>query len=315
MKLTVLLRCLLISLTLWTGAACATPANQAGAPTPLQEKPAVGAQSGDVRTFTFSGWGGPRIPVWSYRPAAAGPEAPVLLVFHGVRRDADRYLREWIPVAEAWGVVVACPEFTAEAFPGALSYNLGGVLDENDQPRPRALWAFSAIEPLFQALALHEGLRTARVHIYGHSAGAQFVHRLMMFAPPASADRVIIANAGWYTRPRTDIAWPYGLRGAPITQAQIENFLKRDITVLLGDADNDPQHPSLNREPNAMAQGPHRLARGELYFSEAGSAARTLDVSFGWRKSYAPGIGHDNGKMATFAAELLFKTPAKAPAR
>lgn len=285
-------------------AACATRPAESGA-----FRPQAGggvAQTGEVRTFVFQDWPGPQIPVWSYRPAAAGPNAPILFVFHGVQRDADRYLREWIPLAEAWGVVIACPEFSRELFPGARSYNLGRVFDESGRATPAATWTFSAVEPMFQALRQRENMRTARMHLYGHSAGAQFVHRLMMFAPPASADRVIIANAGWYTRPRTDIDWPHGLKNAPITRLQLSAFLRRDITVLLGAADNDPQHPSLNREPEAMAQGPHRLARGELYFVEAAAAARAAGVAFGWRREYAPGVGHDNGLMADFAASLLF---------
>lgn len=310
--ISVWLRALLAVLCLAHVAACASTATQTGDFRP-QSGAGSGAQTSEIRTFSFRDWDGPEIPVWSYRPAAAGPDAPILFVFHGVRRDADRYLREWIPVAEAWGVVVACPEFSAASFPGARSYNLGGVLDEAGQPRPAALWAFSAVEPMFQALRQRENMRTTKLQLYGHSAGAQFVHRLMMFSPPASAERVIVANAGWYTRPRTDVDWPYGLRGAPITQQQLNAFLRRNITILLGTADNDPQHPSLNREPETLAQGPHRLARGEFYFSEAAAAARSAQVRFGWRREYAPGVGHDNGKMADFAASLLFRSAEERP--
>jgi poly(3-hydroxybutyrate) depolymerase len=288
-----------VALTVF-GGACATPSPAA------QATPQAQSQTGEIRTFAFTNWAGPAIPVWSYRPAAAGPEAPILLVFHGVRRDADRYLREWIPVAEAWGVVVACPEFSADAFPGARAYNLGAVLDESGAPRPREMWTFSAIEPIFQALRARENMRTQRLQIYGHSAGAQFVHRLMMFAPPTSAERVIAANAGWYTMPNRTVAWPYGIGGAPLTDDAMKAFLTRDMTILLGTADNDPQHPSLNRDAEAMAQGAHRLARGERFFEEANMAARNMGAVFGWAKSYAPGIGHDNGKMADFAAPLLF---------
>jgi poly(3-hydroxybutyrate) depolymerase len=294
-----------MSLVLGLGAACASSPVAEPVTTPAAAViPAL--QTGELRTFVFRDWAGPAIPVWTYRPKAAGADAPVLLVFHGVGRDADRYLREWIPVAEAFGAVVACPEFSTANFPGARFYNLGGVLDDQDQPRPASLWAFSAIEPIFQAVRQRETLTTTRVQIYGHSAGAQFVHRLMMFAPPPSAQSVVVANAGWYTRPRLDVAWPYGLQGAPITTAQLQAFLSRDITILLGTADIDPQHRSLNRDPDPMLQGPHRLARGEFYVAEARQAAADLGVPFGWAKAYAPSIGHENGKMADFAAALMF---------
>lgn len=254
----------------------------------------------------FRGWRGPPLPVWSYRPADLPDTAPVLFIMHGVQRDADRYLSEWQAVAEQNRFIAVCPEFSSENFPGALNYNLGGVLDRNGQPRPVELWSYSAIASMFDWLVAEEELVTPEFDLFGHSAGAQFAHRFRAFAAPAKLRRVIAANAGWYTFPDLDIAWPLGLAGAPGGRQTLIDWLAADMNVLLGTADTDPNHSSLNRDPPQMLQGPHRLARGMNFFAAGQAAAQALAVPFGWSIDYAPGIAHDNGGMASFAARRLF---------
>src|SRR4051812_3810097 len=43
---------------------------------------------------------GKTVPVWYYVPQDASPDAPVLFVMHGVKRDAGRYRDEWMPHAQ-----------------------------------------------------------------------------------------------------------------------------------------------------------------------------------------------------------------------
>ena len=50
-------------------------------------------------------------------------------------------------------------------------------------------------------------------NMFGHSAGAQFVHRFIQFKPLSRVDKAVSANAGWYTLPDTTIDFPYGLKG------------------------------------------------------------------------------------------------------
>ena len=254
----------------------------------------------------FDGWAGPAIPVWSHRPELAGDDAPVLVIMHGVRRDADRYLAEWQALADRIGFIAICPEFSAEAFPGALNYNLGGVLDAQGRARPVSLWSFSAIGPIFEWFCQEEALTTRSFDLFGHSAGAQFAHRFRAFAAPQKLKRVIAANAGWYTFPNPALAWPLGFAGAPGGDQALREWLAADMTILLGTRDNDPEHPSLNREAGQMAQGPHRLARGMNFHAAGKQHAEALGVPFGWSLAYAPGIAHDNGGMAAFAVNQLF---------
>ena len=94
------------------------PAAAATADYPALPVPRAMAERG-VQRFLFSGWAGPALPVWYVRPAGTPADAPILFVFHGVQRDADRYLSEWLDVATRERVIVVVPEFTREGFPGA----------------------------------------------------------------------------------------------------------------------------------------------------------------------------------------------------
>ncbi|MBY0448419.1 MAG: hypothetical protein K2P95_06990, partial [Hyphomonadaceae bacterium] len=96
----------------------------------------------EAAVFTLSSWAGPPLRVFTLRPASAGPDAPVVFVLHGVKRDADRYFADWRGLAEQNGFVLVAPEFSQAAFPGADGYNLGGVLDAAGRAAPRGTWAF-----------------------------------------------------------------------------------------------------------------------------------------------------------------------------
>jgi poly(3-hydroxybutyrate) depolymerase len=256
-------------------------------------------------SFTFDGWAGPPICVWYHLPEAIGPATPVLFVMHGVNRDADRYRDEWSALADQHGFVLVVPEFNEASFPGSAGYNLGNILDRDGRPVPRERWSFSALEPLFDRVRALTGTRVERYDLYGHSAGAQFVHRYVMFMPDARVRRAVAANAGWYTLPDRDVTYPYGLAGQRLPPVDLRRLFQQPLTILLATADNDPAYPNLRRTPEAMAQGPHRLARGEFFFGSAAAAAAALGTDFRWTLEKVDGVGHDNGAMAAPAAALL----------
>ncbi len=253
---------------------------------------------------------GKTVPVWYYIPSEAGPDAPILIVMHGVNRDADRYRNEWTPYAQKYGFILIAPEFSKEAFPGDDGYNFGGTVDAKGQAQPRAQWAFSFIEPIFDAVRTATKNRSEKYSLYGHSAGAQFVHRYLYFVPDARVDKVVAANAGWWTLPDEAVDFPYGLHGSPVDEATLKKTLQRPLVVLLGTADTDPNNVNLRRTPEAMAQGPFRLARGKYFYAYGQRQAAALGVTFGWTLATAPGIGHSDKGMSGFAVEWLYGAPA-----
>ena len=256
--------------------------------------------------FSFSAWAGPELPVWLHVPSATDlTEAPIVVVMHGAGRDADRYARQWVPHAEAQGVIVAAPQFSKTAFPGALRYNLGHVFDEAGDLREEAAWSFSAIEPLFDAVRIATGNVNHSYAMYGHSGGAQFIHRYLYYKPNARVSRYVLANAGWYTFPNEDVEYPYGLAESGISLDAVRKALSKDVVVLLGSDDNDPQHQSLRRTAGALDQGAHRLARGQRFFAVAAETARTNGWPFGWQLQVVDGVAHSNRGMTEAAIHLV----------
>lgn len=241
-----------------------------------------------------------------FLPDGYTPETPVVIVMHGASRDAERYFDDWSSAGAERGFIVVVPEFTAEDFPRSAAYNLGNVIDpDTGHPTPRDAWTYSAIEPLFDAVAGRIGGRQDGYTLYGHSAGAQFVHRFLYFVPDARVTLAIAANAGWYTMPIPGEDWPYGLRGTGLDDANLDRALARPLVLLLGEDDNDPAADKLRKTPEAELQGAHRYMRGQTMHRVGAAQADARDVAFGWRVQAVPGAGHVNALMTAPAAALV----------
>jgi pimeloyl-ACP methyl ester carboxylesterase len=246
------------------------------------------------------------VRVWTFSPRKIGPQTRVVFVMHGLARDARRYLKPWMAAAQRSDVLFLAPEFSEQFFPGSRAYNLGAI-----QPsRPPGAQAcesttFFAVERIFDEVVKSAGIKKLNYRIYGHSAGGQFVHRLILLCPDARVELAVAANAGWYTMPDFDIDFPYGLKNSAATEKGLAKSLRENLILLLGEKDNDPGHPFLNRRPGAMRQGGNRLERGLNFFHRAEREAQVLGVNLGWKVETVPGIAHDQGRMAQAAAFLL----------
>lgn len=249
---------------------------------------------------------GRNVTVWHYAPPTLTPQSPVVIVMHGVGRDGERYLEDWIPLALQYKFLLVVPEFSKVQFPGEESYNSGNTVDKAGRPLPREQWSYSVIEPVFDAVRARTGNQSARYRLYGHSAGAQFVQRYVYFVPSARIARAVCANAGWYMLPDLSVSFPYGLKNTPVTEGDLRHALALPMTVLLGTSDTDLVLHALRHTPEADAQGPHRLARGKLFYAKGAEAAKQSKVSFGWRLAFAPDVDHDDARMAPFAVRELF---------
>lgn len=256
-------------------------------------------------SFAFE-FGGHKMTVWNYQPAGATADSPVVFVIHGVGRNAEEYLQDWIGLADQKKFLLVVPEFSKAEFPGEEAFNSGNLFAADGQLRPREQWSYSMIEPLFDAVRARFGLRRNDYQIYGHSAGAQFVQRFLFLVPEARFSRLIAANAGWYMLPTFATAFPYGLKGTPVDAAALRRAFARSVVVLLGEADTDPNHHSLRHTPEADAQGLYRFARGQFFFARARAEAAALPVPLHWILATAPGIEHVNKAMAPFAVRYLF---------
>jgi poly(3-hydroxybutyrate) depolymerase len=258
--------------------------------------------------FKFRDWVGPPVRVFATRPVGLAADRPVVFVMHGTNRNADEYRDQWHDLAVEYDFLLLVPEFSKRDFPGPEGYNYGNVQDTDGSSRPPAEWAFSAIEKIFDEARRRFSIKTNAYAMYGHSAGAQFVHRFLYYVPDARLARVVVANAGWYTMPDPAVDFPYGLRGSAIGEAQVAAALGLPVTILLGENDTDPAHPSLRRTPEALAQGANRFERGQAFFRAAAQYAETLGVPFRWQLATVPGADHNNRLMAPAAVPYLLET-------
>jgi poly(3-hydroxybutyrate) depolymerase len=255
--------------------------------------------------FDFS-HGGKNAPVWYYLPEKADARTPIVFVMHGVGRDADGYRDHWVPHASKGRFIVLVPEFSNAEFPGNDAHSSGGMKHGQTSARPAEGSSFTFLEPIFDRMKSATGNRSDRYHLYGHSAGAQFVHRYLYFVPQARVARAVAANAGWWTMPDLAVDFPYGLKSSALDDAALRSILARPLTILLGTADTDPNDKNLRRTPEAAAQGPHRFARGHAFFEAGKKQAAERGVPFGWQLATAPGIGHSDAGMSAFAVPCLF---------
>jgi hypothetical protein len=243
----------------------------------------------------------------------------IWFVMHGTGRDAERYLKSAMPVAERHQVLVMVLEYSRNDYPNGDAYTLGvvtrGRVDahaaEEGRWRNPLQTPYMEIERTFSSVreVLHN--RQQGYFLFGHSAGAQFVHRLLSFIRCPRVLRAVAANAGWYTLPTTDEKWspfPYSLRGAAREFQDPRQVLAAPLTVLLGTRDTrgKEEDSNLRASAGAMAQGSNRLQRGMTYFEVAQHSARSANLPLAWKVQLVPGAGHKVAEVIAPAGQLLF---------
>nr|WP_320160522.1 hypothetical protein [uncultured Methanoregula sp.] len=247
------------------------------------------------------------ITVSTYRPAAWNTSGPILIVMHGAGRGGAPTRDVWIPYSEQYSALIVAPEFSAQYYPGDFNYNGGNMFSgENQTPRNKANWTFTAIEHVFDDVRSRSGAKQETYLLFGHSAGGQFVHRLATFLPEARFSRAIAANAGLYAMPAYTVRFPYGLYGSPLTQDELKRVFSRKLIIMSGDRDINPNDGGLANFPEAEAQGSTRFARAKNYFETAKQESARLTVPLDWEYHIVPGIGHDEAGMARASAPVLF---------
>jgi len=241
-----------------------------------------------------------------YRAEGHAPGSPVVIVQHGQSRNGREYCDAWIPTADAAGLLIVAITFPKEFWPDAAVYNNGNVHDEAGAVRAREAWSLAIPGRLFELLR-EAGVTTQRqAYLWGHSAGGQFVHRLIATQPHELFVAAGAANSGWYTLPTLALPYPQGLGGIGLTEDDLVRLLRYPLTIFAGDRDIDSAGENLPNHAEARTQGPHRFARAHLYFERGREAAARLGVPCHWHLVSVPGISHQGMRMSAFAAKYWF---------
>ncbi|MCY1203625.1 hypothetical protein D9M72_151300 [compost metagenome] len=269
----------------------------------------------------------------------------VIVVIHGVKRDADRYYETVDELlarnpARARDTLILAPRYSGSidsGFGGMAAWRKASWEDGEDSVqaagRPAPVSAFQVLDDLLRSLDDRKRLPAlAGIALAGHSAGAQLVQRYAVLNNvdgPLRRDglalRYVIANPSSYLyltneRPRADgkgyapyergicptyNQYKYGTDKLPSYARETDEsrlfvrYAARDVTYLLGGADNNPEHRLLDKTCGAEAQGATRLARGVGYAQyEYVLAARGAKPVALHRRAYeVAGVGHDNKGM------------------
>ena len=273
-----------------------------------------------------------RVHVHYYKPRGFSASSPILFVIPGAGRNGEAYRDAWVETAEAANIFVAALGYP-EADYDFAAYQLGGVIENlvvrNMPTGPRGQipsvvhlrdedisfslnlrreeWLFNDFDRLFRLIAAATGSSRGGYDMFGHSAGGQILHRLVLFHPGARAERIVAANAGFYTLPDLTLPQPIGLRDTGVTQASLAESFSHQLIVLLGEDDDGDEAGGLQiHTPQIDRQGTGRLARGRFFLRAGEERARAMAVSFRWSLRTVPNVGHDFRSMSRAAARVLY---------
>ncbi|MEO5960024.1 MAG: hypothetical protein ABIR80_12980 [Opitutaceae bacterium] len=247
--------------------------------------------------FSF---GGAPLTLFTYKPVGYR-EGPLLVVFHGVVRNAEEYRNFAIPMADRFGAMLVAPLLDEQRFPEEW-YQRGGLLDADGKAKPREAWMFNVVGAIVADVRAREARPALPYYLIGHSAGAQFLVRLAAYLP-GEARRIVAGNAGSLLFPSREHLFGYGLGGLPpevSDDAMLQRYFAAPLTLYLGTGDTTPRR-RFDASEAGMKQGPHRLARNRTFFALAESMAKARGWTFNWRKVETPDIDHDAARM--FAAK------------
>jgi hypothetical protein len=198
-------------------------------------------------------------------------------------------------------------EFPEASFPEYLWYNFGNLHAADGTPNPRDRWTFGIGTRLFAALRDQRITTTQRYGLFGHSAGGQYVHRMLSFGYRDQVAVAISANAGTYAMPDLTIGWPWGLGATDVTPDDLRGLLAFPLTIMAGTADTKTTGRFFPKGPKSLKQGPTRHARAHAYLRTGQVAAADLSVALAWTVIDVQDVGHDGRRMSDAAAPLIAK--------
>ena len=246
-----------------------------------------------------------RLILHSARPRRYAPDTPVLFVHHGVARNGQAYRDYWQDDVDAAGILAISVEFPEETFPEYLWYNFGNLHTKDGTPNRREQWTFGIDERLFGALRAQGVTQRQRYGIFGHSAGGQYVHRMLSFGYRDRVAVAVSANAGTYAMPDLDIPWPFGLGAVGLTPEALAEILAFPITVMAGTEDTKTTGKFFPGGPRSLRQGAHRHERAHNYVRMGRVLAASLGTTCRWTVIDVPGVGHSGKGMSAAAAPVI----------
>ena len=259
---------------------------------------------GAKTAFVYKTAGNPDVPMYITVPANLTSATHVLLNMHGNGRTASSYHDAWYRWTRNNNYILVTPYFSDANWPDS-GYHQGNVFEAENcvgSLNPQSRWSFTIVDSAFTHLKSRFQLNDNKYDIWGHSAGAQFVHRMMLWKADARIRFGMAANSGWYTAPDTSIACPYGLRNPLLnfTTQQLVDYTNRHMIIFRGTEDT-LRDSDLRTTWQADAQGRNRWERAQYMYNKGVE----INTNLNWQLIAVPDSGHDKDTMAPGAQEFL----------
>lgn len=235
------------------------------------------------------------VQLFTYKPETYS-DGPLIMVFHGVLRNADEYRDDSIEMGDRFRALIVAPRFDATVFP-LPKYQFGGIV-ENGKAAPKEHWTGEYVNRISTEIRRREGRAEMPLYLIGHSGGGQFLVRTAGFVK-THAKRIVAANPGTHLFPTRSAEFPFGFGGLPEelqTDDQLKAYLAQPLTIYLGAKDIE-RDEYLDITPAAEAQGATRFERGQNAFKAAKKLADERHWPFGWKLVIAGDVEHDHTKM------------------
>jgi hypothetical protein len=238
---------------------------------------------------------GEKLELFTYKPESYR-DGPLLLVFHGVLRNAEEYRDHARGMGDRFQALVVAPRFAEREFP-LERYQFGGVAIRGEV-KARETWSGSFVAPIIAEIRKREARPDMPCHCIGHSGGGQFLARMAGFSATGTK-QIVVANAGTHLFPSRDLPYPFGFGGLPQElsgDAVLKQYLAQPVTIYVGSADTE-RDEHFDVTPPAEKQGKTRYERGRNVYLAAQALAKEKGWTCGWKLIEAEGVGHDHEKM------------------
>jgi poly(3-hydroxybutyrate) depolymerase len=246
-----------------------------------------------------------KIPVYYFSPRELSPMSRIVFVMHGASRSGKIYRDEWQKYAVKYNFIVLCPEFSEKEFPGWSKYNGGNLYDyEEKKYTPPDDWSFSAIEGLFDFVKQDREMKAEAYCIFGHSAGSQFVQRMVLFMPDARFSLAIANGSGDYTLPVFDKKLFEGVQHTCVTQESLRKSFAKEMIVLIGAKDLVSKTMPKEGEFHQY----DRVWRAKVFYKTAKAEALKRQMPFKWRFGLVPNADHNDYQNAEYGSRLAARS-------
>ena len=260
----------------------------------------------ETKNTTFAVWNNSDVELFYTLPEEINNQTQVLFIVHGGARDSEKYLDIWKKFTEHKNIILVAPEFKRADYEDYEYLNISddyGVLNKNLNEH-----LHNSLSIFFSFFKSKYNLEIDTYKLYGHSGGAQFVHRLLLFSDYDNVSSAVIASAGSYTFLNNE-NYPYGLKESNhLSDKKIKRYLSQRVTFLIGNQDIKKFESSKKNNIQGKAmQGNNRFEVGINYFNNLITVSERQKIPLRWKFQIAKGVAHDNEKMSLLASEILLK--------